>query len=145
MKEEPEVITFKEIVERNKNMKEEEMMKVVLECRNCGHKDLLKNFILEKKNSRNVQPYPKPNIQPEPYPDNPWKPYPNIPKPWKPYPYITKYRQNIKNLKSNKIMNIMLGNKEYEDMFYCKKCGSSLVVLCKEFIKNNILRGLDNG
>ncbi len=46
---EPEVITFEDIINRHKDMEEEEMHKIVLVCKNCGHQDLLKNFIKKEK------------------------------------------------------------------------------------------------
>ena len=129
MTEEPEVITFKEVFERNKNIPFEELCKMVLECKNCGHKDLLKNFIKKKKPDWDIIS-PKPDQVPYPY-----KPKP-LPNPWKRY----RWQKNKKKLSA-----LWINNTEYEDLFYCPKCGSSLVVLCKDFVKNNILRGLNNG
>lgn len=128
MGKEPEVITFKEFFEKNKSIPFEELCKIVLVCKNCQHKDLLKNFIREVKKGWDI-------IQPqEPSPYKPYKPI----KPYPPYKPYTKWKSYSKN-----VMSLMVGNKDYEDMFFCPKCGSSLVVLCKEFIKNNILRGLN--
>lgn len=131
MTDEPEVITFKEFVERNPNMKEEDMLKIVLMCKNCNHKDLLKNFIREVKRAPMIWDG---DVNPtKPYNPNPWKPKPS---PWK-IPYK---RYTCKNNTNNLVLN---GHRiDYEDMFFCPKCGSSLVVLCAEFRKNNILRGL---
>ena len=131
--EEPEVITFKEFYERNKHIEFEELSKFVLVCKNCSHKDLLGNFIKKRKKSTdwNIADdrlIPNPNPKP-----NPWK----QPSPFKPY-RITK----TKNSKKCGFSMVLIEDKRYEDMFYCPKCGSSLVVLCNEFIKNNILRGL---
>ena len=126
---EEEVITFKEFVEKHKDIKEEELHKIVLKCANCGHKDLLKNFIRKKEGRWNVTkgddtfPSPKPI---EPYDD--WNKKLHKPR------WISKQRDTKRK------MMAILENGEYEDMFFCKKCGSSLVVLCKEFIKNNMAR-----
>lgn len=43
------------------------------------------------------------------------------------------------------INNLMINHEEYENLFYCPKCGSSLVVLDPDFVKNNLLRGLEGG
>lgn len=136
-KEEPEVITFKEIVERNKNIPEEELYKFVLVCKNCQHKDLLKNFIKKRQRDWDIAQGEKPTL--------PWKPYPYPkPSPWKPISPYKRYRMTSKNGKSQ-VINLVLNGTDYEDMFFCPKCHSSLVVLCEDFVKNNILRGLDNG
>ena len=137
--EEPEVITFKEIVERNKNIKKEELFKLVLVCKNCSHKDLLKNFIRKKEKMMNWDGL-KDEIKP-----TPWKPKPT---PWKPDPYwkgdpYKRYRCS-KTTKQN-LSCLMLDKEEYEDMFFCPKCKSSLVVLDPDFVKNNILKGMGNG
>ena len=134
MGKEPEVITFKEFVERNKNIPFEELCKMVLECKNCGHKDLLKNFIKERKPDWSV-------IQPAIDPSYPYKPKPYKPKPW--HPNINPWkRYRVQN--KQKMSSLVIDHKDYEDMFFCPKCGSSLVVLCDEFTKNNLLRGLEN-
>jgi hypothetical protein len=49
--EEPEVITLKEFAEQHPNIKEEELFKIVLVCKNCGHKDLLQKFTKKKENN----------------------------------------------------------------------------------------------
>ncbi len=140
--EEPEVITAKEFLEQHKNMKEEEVNKFVLVCKNCNHKDLLKNFLRKKDLTRRVDVVPG-DFEPKPYKPNPW----NVPyKPKIPYkdPY-KRYRCNkTTNSKTAKMMALMINNENYEDMFYCPKCGSSLVVLCKEFVKNNIVRAMED-
>lgn len=137
---EPEVITFKEFSEGHKNMEEEEMHKIVLVCKNCNHKDLLKNFIKKVENKIGMFPETKPKYIPDPWKPSPPKPHPDIkPYLYKKWRHPIKYRTQSNSKKINKLASI---EKEYEDMFYCPKCGSSLVVLDKDFIKNNILRGL---
>lgn len=132
--EEPEVITFKEIVERHKDIKIDELKKLVLICKNCGHKDLLGNFIRKKKKVDRIY-LPDDTPKPKPYNPDDWgKPDPfRIPKP--PYRFSAKTT-------NKKIMAIMVDNEEYKDFFYCPKCGSSLIVMDKEFIKNNFLTGM---
>lgn len=136
--EEPEVITFKEIIERHKDIKKGELYKLVLVCKNCGHKDLLKNFIRKKEAdwsgiTDTISPKP---WKPEPKP-TPWKK--PIPDPyWKGDPYK---RYECGKTKQN-LTCLILDDEEYEDMFFCPKCKSSLIVLDPDFVKNNILRGL---
>ncbi len=135
--EEPEVIIAKEFLEQHKDMKEGEVHKFVLVCKNCGHKDLLKNFLKRKSLTRGV------DIVPGDFVPTPYKPKPSKPNPWD-RPYYPKYKWNC--VKDNKkiMMAIIMRNEEYEDMFFCPKCGSSLVVLCKEFVKNNIARTFED-
>ena len=133
MGKEPEVITFKEFVERNKNIPFEELCKMVLECKNCGHKDLLKNFIKERKPDWS-------DIQPAIDPSYPYKPKPYKPKPW--HPNINPWkRYRVQN--KQKMSSLVIDHKDYEDLFFCPACKSSLVVLCEEFNKNNLLRSLE--
>ncbi len=143
-KQEPEVITFKEIVERNKNLKKEELFKLVLVCKNCSHKDLLKNFIRKKERDWNIEgDKPKPNYIPSPSPWNP-SPSPDI-NPWKqPKPYKPYYKRYKCGTKQKSVSCLMLDREEYEDMFFCPKCKSSLVVLDPDFVRNNILRGMES-
>ena len=119
---EPEVITFEDIINRHKDMEEEEMHKIVLVCKNCGHQDLLKNFIKKEKREiinktddwtipDQVPTYPKPNLPKTPY-----------------------YSQN------DTTCLVMI--RDYEKMFFCPKCGSSLVCLNPKFVKNNTARAL---
>ena len=154
-KREPEVITFKELVERNENIKKEELLKLVLVCKNCSHKDLLGNFIKKKKRGWNmIDENDKPIGDNSPAPDpNPWKPYKPY-KPYKPHPDINpwkqpnpynKYYTKAKTGMTKKLSNLLLGEEEYEDMFFCPKCKSSLVVLDPDFVKNNVLRGMEDG
>jgi len=134
MGKEPEIITFKEFFENNKNISFGELCKMVLVCKNCGHKDLLGKFIQEK--NPDWKKWGEPILpQEDPLPYKP-KPRPN---PWNPYP--KKYPRFI--YKTKRLNMLWIDSKEYEDMFYCRKCGSSLVVLCDEFVKNNMLRGLE--
>ena len=145
-KEEEEVITCREFLEKHKDIKEEELQKIVLVCKNCEHKDLLKNFLKdrERANIFGGNDYtPKP-IDPSP------SPFPSKP-PYRWNPTITGQTLKASKVgtatstanpikKGNKMMMVILENRNYEDMFYCPKCGSSLVVLCKEFLKNNVAR-----
>ncbi len=140
--EEPEVITFKEILERHKDMEEEERHKIVLVCKNCGHQDLLKNFIKKKdKYERLKKPYePKPHNLDD-WEPNPWNPTP-LPYKIPPRRRRQPYYKCAENDKKVMMTIIMTDNKEYEDMFFCPKCGSSLVCLNPKFVKNNIARAL---
>ena len=124
--EEPEIITFKEILERHKDMKEEELHKLVLVCKNCGHQDLLKNFIKNKSEG-----FERMNISVnDPQPLRQWKR-------WNP-------RDKMTCTKNKEItMMVIVNNTEYEDMFFCPKCDSSLVCLNPKFVKNNIARTLE--
>lgn len=134
---EDEVITFKEFIGKHKDIKEEELHKIVLVCKNCGHKDLLKNFLKERERRRGLisEDY---NIQPTPFKPSP-SPIPMFPKPNPFNPrWITKGRTS--SSKTTKLMTTIITPSNYEDMFYCPKCKSSLVVLCREFIKNNVAR-----
>ncbi len=126
--EEPEVITFKEIAERHKDMKYEEMCKLVLVCKNCGHQDLLKNFIKEKNRWVGKR---DPKIDPDEWEPKPYKP---------PKPYHPKFPRP--NSWSDKVTCMMINNISYEDMFFCPVCKSSLVCLNPKFSKNNIARTL---
>ncbi|KKM67275.1 hypothetical protein LCGC14_1472730 [marine sediment metagenome] len=135
--EEPEVITFKEFYERNKSIKFEELQKIVLVCKNCSHKDLLGNFIKRRKNEWDV--VGRNLISDQETDPKPINPYDND---WKKPPYKPRFIGKIRNSKKSGFSMVLIEDKRYEDMFYCPKCGSSLVVLCNEFIKNNILRGL---
>ncbi len=132
--EEDEVITFKEFIGKHKDIKEEELHKIVLVCKNCGHKDLLKNFLKEMERRKIVWGGDDRNIQPTPFKPSPY------PKPMRFEPrWITK--PPITASKTTKLMmTTLIAPSNYEDMFFCPKCGSSLVVLCKEFIKNNVAR-----
>ena len=127
--EEPEVISFKELMERHPDTKAEELFIIVLVCKNCGYKDLLQKFA--KKKEDNWEEIHKPSLQPRIYPVRP-----------SPYPYRFKPRY----IQSNSGMMKAISNSnmimEFEELFYCPKCGSSLVVLCKEFIKNNLAKVL---
>jgi len=117
------------MINRHKDMKEEEMNKIVLICKNCGHQDLLKNF-LKKKQQRWEKIRESPNDRvPAPY--HPY-PKPDWGTPRKPY-YGDPYKRNITCL-------VMIN--DYEEMFFCPKCGSSLVCLNPKFVKNNTARTL---
>ncbi len=138
--EEPEVITFKEISERHKDIKEEELFKLVLVCKNCGHKDLLGNFIKKKDKWRDLIK-PKEPYEPKPYKPNSWKqiPYnPGIKPRWNGGNKIT--CSNNKKI----MMAMRMDSIDYEDFFFCPKCRSSLIVLCPEFVKNNIIRVMED-
>ena len=135
--EEPEVITFKEFYERNKHIEFEELSKFVLVCKNCSHKDLLGNFIKKRKKSTDWNVVGG-NFRPDP---KSWKPSRDI-NPWKQPPFKRYQIRNGKTTKKQNVNSLILNDEEYEDMFYCPKCGSSLIVMDKEFTKNNILRGL---
>ena len=133
---EPEIVTLKELAERHKDIKKEELFKLVLKCVNCGHRDLLGNFVKKKGggNLRPLEPYkPKP-YKPEPNPYDNWKSRP--PKPLRPSKWYTQ-KAKLKNT-----MMLMIDHEKYEDFFFCKKCGSSLIILDEEFVKNNITRVL---
>ena len=122
---EPEVITAKEFLEQHKNMKEEEVYKFVLVCKNCGHQDLLKNFI--KKKSEGFERMNIPADDPEP------------PRQWTRWNLGDKMRCT----KNKEItMMVTVNDTEYKDMFFCPKCGSSLVCLNPKFVKNNTARTL---
>ncbi len=133
--EEEEVITFQEFAEKHKDIKEEELHRIVLVCKNCGHKDLLKNFLKERERRKGLilEDY---DIQPTPFKPTPY------PKPMRFEPRWTTRggNNNLTSSKTTKIMTTLISKGNYEDMFYCPKCGSSLVVLCREFIKNNVAR-----
>ncbi len=47
---EEEIITLKGLMKGHRNIDEEDLLTLVLECKNCGHRDLLKNFT--KQNER---------------------------------------------------------------------------------------------
>lgn len=133
--EEPEIITFKDILERHKDMNDEDLFKLVLVCKNCGHQDLLKNFLKEEDNSITFSDRDAKPFKPKPYSQPSWEPM--------------KYRWRDKRIQpmtksATKMMMAMatIGNKRYEDMFFCPKCGSSLVCLNPKFVKNNTARVL---
>ena len=132
---EEEVITFKEFAEKHKNIKEEELHKIVLVCKNCGHKDLLKNFLKERAR-RIISPWSGNIVKPTPISPIRFKPR------WTDNSITSKQAGQLGNpSKTTKMMmTTLITPSNYEDMFYCPKCGSSLVVLCKEFIKNNVAR-----
>ena len=126
-KSEEEVISFKEFAEKHKDIKEEELHKIVLVCKNCGHKDLLKNFLKEREKRISISG----GLLKEPR-----EAVPITPARFKPR-WITRGNPS----KTIKMMMVnLISPSNYEDMFYCPKCKSSLVVLCKEFIKNNVAR-----
>lgn len=141
-----EIIDFEELRERHKNVEFEELCKLVLVCKNCGHKDLLIKFLKEKENRKNYREKDKEDRE-----SYPWNPKPH-PSPWNPSRKDNYYSKcnEMKDVKKNIICAISLGkmsiitssigNDKYEKYFYCPKCGSSLVVLDKEFTKNNIGR-----
>ena len=129
---EEEVITFREFVEKHKDVNEKELFKLVLKCANCGHKDLLKNFLKEREGRRMINPW-----------EDKREPTPSFPKPMRFEPRWTTRggNNNLTTSKTTKmLMTTIISHSNYEDMFYCPKCGSSLVVLCREFIKNNVAR-----
>lgn len=123
---EEEVITFKEFVENHKDIKEEEIHKIVLVCKNCGHKDLLKNFIRKKDGGVKIMRGDYHQFPPKTPPER----------------FNQRWISRQTKPNGKKIMMAYLEHREYEDMFFCPKCKSSLVVLCKEFIKNNMTRVL---
>ena len=134
---EPEVITFEDIVNRHKDMKEKELHKIVLICKNCGHQDLLKNF-------RKKEESPWKKVRNDP--DDDWK----LPEPHKPYPKPypepdwTPKRPYYSRGKITCLVKIQEEEDgiRYEEMFFCPKCGSSLVCLNPKFVKNNTARTL---
>ncbi len=135
--EEEEVITFREFVEKHKDVNEKELFKLVLKCANCGHKDLLKNFKKERERARRINPFSDIEVEPNPIEPSPF------PKPirFEPRWTTTGGNNNLTTSKTTKmLMATLISPSNYEDMFHCPKCGSSLVVLCKEFIKNNVAR-----
>lgn len=121
-----DIVTWKEIQERHKEVPKENLYKLVLVCKNCGHKDLLINF-LKKDELRYNRPA---RVWPE---DNP-----NI-KPWKGVPY--KYRSNPGKGMSTKMLHV-LDFASVEEYFFCPKCKSSLVALSSEYSKNNLMKVL---
>ncbi len=143
---EPEVITAKEFLEQHKDMKEEDVYRFVLVCKNCNHKDLLKNFL-----KKIIKGYDVSIKDPEP---PPWKKYKPEPSPWKPKPDRPYYgdppplkRYTMKSQNKKDVMCMVnlvnsLHPADYEELFFCPKCGSSLVVLCPDYIKNNMTRSL---
>ncbi len=145
--EEEEVITCKEFLEKHQDIKEEKLHKIVLVCKNCGHKDLLKNFLKDKGRmvrDRAIRDWGDvdDDISPRPFP----KPLYPKPPPYNPKWGTITCENKTKGMKvgtatpvkKNKMMLARLEHGNYEDMFYCPKCGSSLIVLCKEFLKNNV-------
>ncbi len=141
-KNEGEVISAKEFLDKHKDMDEKELYKVVLVCGNCKHKDLLKNFL------KMDEPDELPPWTPKPYPNpdipNPWKPRKPYPKPYYGDPRYKRYTCDNKTSKLNKkqVMNMVtsIPSGEYEELFYCPKCGSSLIHLDSDYIKNNTTR-----
>ena len=131
-----EVVTFKEIAERHKNIKKEELMKFVLICKNCNHKDLLINFIkIKNRFTKVAEPLYSPPKKPSFPPNGDWFPKPKwINKEIPPY--------TIQSSNKKKINCLVLDDEEYEDYFFCPVCKSSLVVISSDFTKNNIARVL---
>ena len=137
---EDEVITFKEFIGKHKDIKEEELYKIVLVCKNCGHKDLLRNFLKERERRTMVWGGDDENIQPAPFKPSPFPtPIPSKPSPFNPR-WIIKGTPRTASKTTKMLMTTIVTQHNYEDMFYCPKCGSSLVVLCREFVKNNVAR-----
>lgn len=133
---EEELTSFKEVMEKHPNIPQGDLFRMVLVCKNCNHKDLLVKFIKKKE-----MDWARKHPLEKPYPDypkpNPWK----QPKPYQPKPY---YKWINKTQPKDKIMMmaLFLNHEEYEEFFYCPKCGSSLVALSSEFSKENIAKVL---
>lgn len=130
---EERIIILKELMERveKKELKIEDILTLALKCVNCRHRDLLKNF-LAKRGEEKSKTYPYP-----------YQPYQPPPKPYQPTPYKKWYCENKKKqYTKNKIINLMIQAEIYLDDLFCPKCKSRLIVLDKEFIKNNVLKML---
>lgn len=144
-KKDDEIITWKELKERHQEVPLENLHKLILICKNCGHKDLLIKF-LKKDEPRRIMPAPD---YPENWKPKPWKgdpPYPSPyrdpkPKPWKRPYYYTKTQNKDKIVmitEAGMLFNIAIS----EEYFFCPKCGSSIVALSSEFSKNNLVKVL---
>lgn len=170
---EPEITTLKELV-KSSGLSKDKLEKIALVCMNCGHKDLLVNFVEKKpykarmgeSNEGNVDLFP-PKRKPKPhhYPRPMRIGDPVLPKPpfyskattkaittAKPIRAGTIQLSKGKVVKAGKFKNVShmvtLGDEGWdgcEEYFKCPKCNSALICLDADFVKNNLLRGIENG
>ena len=144
-----DITSFQEIKEKHPDVSDDNLFRLVLVCKNCGHKDLLINFLQKLGDDkdwdriRTPRPYPVPS-RPYPNPYNPPKPNnpynPKKPLNWPNKRYIS-YKKGNQNQTTQSIYMSVVDSK-YKEFFFCPKCGSSLVALSSEYAKNNIVRML---
>jgi len=139
-KTEDEIITFEELKNKHPNVSMENLSKMVLICKNCGHKDLLINFLKNIENPifNAIDPYEKPyrEFKPRHYRTSPPVRY------WSNSKENNKWVMNSLTMTkaSKTFLNVM--KERFEEYFFCPKCQSSLVALSSEHAKNNIMRVL---
>jgi hypothetical protein len=140
-KTEDEIITFEELKNKHPNVSMENLSKMVLICKNCGHKDLLINFLKKIENPifSGMTPYNPQRRNPSPYktPDRFGSPY------FKKYTAKAGKGMGIAIVDEvSKIYTYNVMKEGFEEYFHCPKCKSSLITLSSEYAKNNIVRVL---
>ncbi len=102
--------TYKELRKAHKDIPSEEFNKIILVCGNCGHKDLLVNFLKERENQMSG--------------------------------VLSGQVVADRIRQTNKIMMVdtLDSFNHSKDLFYCPKCKSSLVLLDKDYTKQNMVK-----
>ncbi len=162
-KPEPEIINLKDLAESS-GLSKDKLEKIALVCLNCGHKDLLVNFVKKNKpydvvagfdEGSLITPRRKPMKIGDPFKFPPKRFYSGATGTAKPLKLtggkvVLKTTGQVRKGMSyagKKISNmVMFGDvwDGYEDYFKCPVCKSALVCLDEEFVKNNLLRGLED-
>ena len=165
---EPEIKNLRELAESS-GLSKDKLEKIALVCLNCGHKDLLVNFADKKKSydvvagfgegslmsppRKPTPPYhPKPMRIGDPFKFPPKRFYSGATGTAKPLKLtggkvvlktIGQVRKGMSNISNMVVAKLDEDFGNYEEYFKCPKCKSALVCLDDEFVKNNLLRGLE--